>query len=237
MVGRIYIIRNTINEKVYIGQTIASLKDRWYSHLKPSIHKTRGSYKIYNAMNKYGKENFYIELLEDNIPTELLNQKEIDYIEQYDSYNNGYNSTKGGDGRVINNEYDIEAIVKAYLDGISTKELSNLYEVHPATIRRVIKTQIEIGKKSRIDEDFIKNNYKEMTIKQMAEHCSVNEITIRRRMKELGLAKRRVYITQREIDIEAILEDKKTMTMKQLVEKYDISETSLRRLINGVNKV
>lgn len=76
-----------------------------------------------------------------------------------------------------------------------------------------------------------------MSIKQLAEYCGVNEITIRRRMKELGLAKRRTYITQREVDIEAMLEDKKTMTMKQLVEKYDISESSLRRLINGVSKV
>lgn len=235
--GLIYIIKNTVNDKVYIGQTTLSLEDRWKSHLKPSVHKTRGTYKIYNAMNKYGKENFYVELLEDDIPIDLLNEKEIEYIELYDSYYNGYNSTKGGDGRIVNKEYDVDEIIQSYLSGVSTKELSELYNVHPATIRRVIKTKLKMGKKSRIDEDFIKDNYRVLTIAEMALHCGVNEITIRRRMKELGLSKRRVYVTQREIDMDSIIEDKKTMTMKELVEKYDISETSLRRLIKEAKKV
>lgn len=235
--GLIYIIKNTVNDKVYIGQTALSLEDRWKSHLKPSVHKTRGTYKIYNAMNKYGKENFYVELLEDDIPIDLLNEKEIEYIELYDSYYNGYNSTKGGDGRIVNKEYDVDEIIQSYLSGVSTKELSELYNVHPVTIRRVIKTKLKMGKKSRIDEDFIKDNYRVLTIAEMALHCGVNEITIRRRMKELGLSKRRVYVTQREIDMDSIIEDKKTMTMKELVEKYDISETSLRRLIKEAKKV
>ena len=235
--GLIYIIKNTVNDKVYIGQTTLSLEDRWKSHLKPSVHKTRGTYKIYNAMNKYGKENFYVELLEDDIPIDLLNEKEIEYIELYDSYYNGYNSTKGGDGRIVNKEYDVDEIIQSYLSGVSTKELSELYNVHPVTIRRVIKTKLKMGKKSRIDEYFIKDNYRVLTIAEMALHCGVNEITIRRRMKELGLSKRRVYVTQREIDMDSIIEDKKTMTMKELVEKYDISETSLRRLIKEAKKV
>lgn len=95
-------------------------------------------------MNKYGKENFYVELLEDDIPIDLLNEKEIEYIELYDSYYNGYNSTK---------------------------ELSELYNVHPVTIRRVIKTKLKMGKKSRIDEDFIKDNYRVLTIAEMAHYC------------------------------------------------------------------
>ena len=235
--GLIYIIKNTVNDKVYIGQTTLSLEDRWKSHLKPSVHKTRDTYKIYNAMNKYGKENFYVELLEDDIPIDLLNEKEIEYIELYDSYYNGYNSTKGGDGRIVNKEYDVDEIIQSYLSGVSTKELSELDNVHPVTIRRVIKTKLKMGKKSRIDEDFIKDNYRVLTIAEMALHCGVNEITIRRRMKELGLSKRRVYVTQREIDMDSIIEDKKTMTMKELVEKYDISETSLRRLIKEAKKV
>lgn len=235
--GLIYIIKNTVNDKVYIGQTTLSLEDRWKSHLKPSVHKTRGTYKIYNAMNKYGKENFYVELLEDDIPIDLLNEKEIEYIELYDSYYNGYNSTKGGDGRIVNKEYDVDEIIQSYLLGVSTKELSELYNVHPITIRRVIKTKLKMGKKSRIDEDFIKDNYRVLTIAEMALHCGVSEITIIRRMKELGLSKRRVYVTQREIDMDSIIEDKKTMTMKELVEKYDISETSLRRLIKEAKKV
>ena len=66
--GSIYIIRNTINDKVYIGQTTMTVMERFKNHLKPSTCKQRSTYKLYNAMNKYGKENFYVETLESNIP-------------------------------------------------------------------------------------------------------------------------------------------------------------------------
>ena len=87
-----------------------------------------------------------------------------------------------------------------------------------------------------------KIEYAKEKVIEFVEYCGgvenvVNEITIRRRMKELGLAKRRTYVTQREIDMDSIIEDKKTMTMKELVEKYDISETTLRRLIKEAKKV
>lgn len=60
----IYIIKNKINSKVYIGQTCQSPHERFMQHMKPSVCKQRGTYKIYNAINKYGKENFYYEVLE-----------------------------------------------------------------------------------------------------------------------------------------------------------------------------
>ena len=90
----IYIIKNKINKKVYIGQTCQSPKERFAQHMKPSTHKTRGSYKLYNAIKKYGKENFYFEVLEKNISKKEIDEKEIYYINLYDSYYNGYNSTK-----------------------------------------------------------------------------------------------------------------------------------------------
>ena len=45
-----------------------AVKDRIAAHFKPSVAKLRGTYKLYNAINKYGKENFYYEILEENIP-------------------------------------------------------------------------------------------------------------------------------------------------------------------------
>lgn len=46
-------------------------------HMKPSTCKQRGSYKIYNAINKYGKENFYYEILEQNIDEDLIKYKHL----------------------------------------------------------------------------------------------------------------------------------------------------------------
>lgn len=183
--GLIYIIRNSINEKVYIGQTIMSLEDRWKTHLKPSVSKQRGNYKIYNAMNKYGKENFYCEILEDDIPIEELNNKEIYYIEKYDSFENGYNSTKGGDGSFINKDYDIENILSKYKSGVSATQISKEYGVSHTTIDRILHVNnIETRKDGRkifdcmLDEivEFANNH----TYKEIASLYNVNEKTIRR---------------------------------------------------------
>ncbi len=56
--GSIYIIKNTINDKVYIGQTTMTVHERFMSHKKPCVLKQRSTYKLYNAMNKYGSDNF-----------------------------------------------------------------------------------------------------------------------------------------------------------------------------------
>ena len=196
--GSIYIITNSINDKVYIGQTTMSIDDRWKSHLKPSTLKQKGSYKLYNAMNKYGKENFSCKVLETNIPVEELNDKEIYYIEQYDSFYNGYNSTKGGDGRVINNDYDIDEIVSQYLAGNSTRTIAKQYNVHSVTIERVLRAQNIVLRPdgSKLSDDMLDNIISlthTHTYKEIAEIYKVNEKTIRRFLIKHGFRQRKIY--------------------------------------------
>lgn len=66
--GCIYIIKNKINNKVYIGQTMQSVEERYKQHLKSC--RCKQHYKIYRAMNKYGVDNFYYEILERDIKEE-----------------------------------------------------------------------------------------------------------------------------------------------------------------------
>ena len=94
MKGSIYIIRNTINDKVYIGQTTQTIGIRFTNHKMAS--RTGEDTKFYRAMRKHGEENFYPELLEQ-VEVEDLNDREKYWIKYYDSYYNGYNSTLGGD--------------------------------------------------------------------------------------------------------------------------------------------
>lgn len=94
MLGIIYKITNIINSKVYIGQTIRPLKIRWYEHCQ-SINNEKYQMIIKRAIHKYGKENFTIESIEE-CDQQLLNQREKYWISYYDSYENGYNSTLGG---------------------------------------------------------------------------------------------------------------------------------------------
>ena len=193
--GTIYIIKNTINDKVYIGQTTMSVHERWKAHLKPSTHKLKGKYKLYNAMNKYGKENFYYEILEENVPIDELNQREIDYIAQYDSYFNGYNSTKGGDGRYFNNDLDCETIEKLYLDGVSTVKLGEIYGVHGITICRTLRSRgikLRVDRRKLTDEQFpeIKELLQTHSYREVAEKYNVHTRTVSRFASKHGFRKR-----------------------------------------------
>ena len=90
----IYIIKNTINNKVYIGQAINTHK-RFISHCsRAKINNDKSP--IHDAINKYGKENFYYEILESQIPN--YNEREQYWIKYYNSLvPYGYNLLKGGD--------------------------------------------------------------------------------------------------------------------------------------------
>lgn len=175
-----------------------SLHDRWLAHLKPSTSKRKGKYKIYNAMNKYGKENFTCEILEDNVLIDDLNKKEIYYIEKYNSFINGYNSTKGGDGRVINNKYDIEKIVYDYKSGKTSSEIAKEYGVCSTTIARVLHSQnIKMrkgGKKLTVDMlDDITKLASTNTYNKVAEIYNVDPKTIRRFLIKHNFRKRKPY--------------------------------------------
>ena len=94
MNGFIYIIKNTVNGKVYIGQTRNSVDQRWKEHLR---HAQYGDQVINRAMKKYGVDKFYVETLEI-CDVEDLDEREMYYIDLYDSTDKskGYNVSIGG---------------------------------------------------------------------------------------------------------------------------------------------
>ena len=97
----IYKITNKINNKIYIGMTTKDIEVRWKQHLKVSKNKNNKNYRlIHKAILKYGIENFIFEKLyeTDVINLEHLKELEIKYIKEYNSFESGYNLTKGGDG-------------------------------------------------------------------------------------------------------------------------------------------
>ncbi len=92
MVG-IYKITNTVNGKCYIGQS-RDIEARWKKHL--SVYKSSPDWELYRAFKKYGISKFTFEIIEECQINEL-NEREIYWIAQYDSFNNGYNMTLGGE--------------------------------------------------------------------------------------------------------------------------------------------
>ena len=95
--GIIYKFTCKITGKSYVGQTTKNrLKTRINRHKTCNLNL-----HFYNARDKYGWDNFEFSIIEDHISLDekdLLNNREIYWIEYYDSFRNGYNSTKGGDG-------------------------------------------------------------------------------------------------------------------------------------------
>lgn len=96
----VYKITNKINNKVYIGITSKGISARWKEHLYNAEHGC--PFKLHNALRKYGKENFTIELIDFCNSWEELTEKEKFYIAQYRSTEDefGYNLTEGGDGTI-----------------------------------------------------------------------------------------------------------------------------------------
>lgn len=87
-------------KKYYIGQTSRSVSARAGSN-GSGYHKydENNKSKFANSIRKWGWDSFELTIVEENIKNQCeLNEKEIYYISLYDSYNNGYNSTEGGDG-------------------------------------------------------------------------------------------------------------------------------------------
>lgn len=110
--GIIYKIENIINHKVYIGQTIEQngFNGRYCCNGKGiervyNYHKNRKNRNadynphLLNAIEKYGFDSFIVdEVFDVALSPDELNDKEMFYIKQFDSFYNGYNRTLGGDG-------------------------------------------------------------------------------------------------------------------------------------------
>ena len=98
IISGIYKIENKINHHIYIGQSV-HIYSRW------KYHKYEGHWinnYLYNAFKKYGIENFDFSIIEIVPPNkDILNEREKYWIKYYDSYNNGYNLTEGGDSSTV----------------------------------------------------------------------------------------------------------------------------------------
>ena len=93
----IYSITNLVNGKVYVGQTRQGLTRRQYEHIS-RFNLGERDHKLYQAMRKYGIENFKFEVLLHCFDTKYLDEMEVLFIKQFNSFNRGYNMTCGGDG-------------------------------------------------------------------------------------------------------------------------------------------
>lgn len=188
MNGFIYIIRNTINNKVYIGQTRTSVSQRWAEHLR---HARYGEQVINRAMRKYGVDKFYIETLEI-CDIKYLDEREIYYIDLYNSTDKsrGYNVSIGGSTpRFKRKVLSISDLVHFYVDeNFTLEEIANKFKVS----RYIISTELKNAgvtirdrhksaeRVSKVKVEVIKEAIKNTTsLRQAAKYAGVKYSTFR----------------------------------------------------------
>ena len=156
----IYCITNIINNKKYVGKTTQSIEERFREHCKDSQRERCNKRPLYDAMNKYGIENFQISLLEEVEDETLLSEKEIYWLKELNTYGSyGYNASKGGDGTIL---YDYTEIIDLYNLGYTPQQISTKLGCCKDTILKVLKSKgIKVRKSTekRIDQFDLAGNY------------------------------------------------------------------------------
>ena len=158
--GYIYCITNLINRKKYVGKTTSTIEKRFKEHCRDSRKERCNKRPLYDAMNKYGIENFKIDKLEYIKDDNLLANREKYWIKKLNTWGHtGYNASKGGDGKIL---YNYKEIINLYKIGYSQKQISEKIGCCTHTISKILKTNNIVirGGRSKIILQFDKqSNY------------------------------------------------------------------------------
>lgn len=156
--GYIYCITNLINSKKYVGKTTSNLKRRFREHCSDAFKERCEKRPLYDAMRKYGIENFRIQELEYVEDDALLSEREIYWINELETYGcRGYNATKGGDGSIL---YDHTEIIELYNLGYSPNNIANKMKCDVSTVYKVLKAQgMKVSKLKKVDQYDMAGNY------------------------------------------------------------------------------
>ncbi|MDC7994039.1 NUMOD1 domain-containing DNA-binding protein [Altibacter sp. HG106] len=102
----IYKSTNIETGMIYVGVTTKNLESRIKDHIQKS-NSNKGHY-FQEAIGTYGPEAFNWEEIDTTSSRDELAQIEKQYIEQYNSYRNGYNSDSGGGFKKTVYQYSID---------------------------------------------------------------------------------------------------------------------------------
>ena len=200
----LYKITCTVNQKVYIGQTVQPDK-RWYQHRHQAANPTQ---VIAYAIKKHGAENFIFEIIAVCKMQEDANYLEEYLINQYDCLaknGKGYNISLGGMVAPKTEEW------KAHMSKVMTGK--------SGTYGHLGKNHSEVSKQ-KISEALTGLPAWNKGLPTEKQPLYGKHLTDEHKAK-VGLANRKGRLS--DDTVRAIREDYKTLTSKQIAEKYSIS--------------
>ena len=139
MITGIYKITNKVNGHSYIGQSVDILA-RWGVHRRVYNNPEYDTYPLYRAIRKYGIDNFNFDVIEE-CSKEQLNEREIYWINYYNTFFDGYNQTTGGESAGHPMKLQPEELKKIDDTLLNTqltqKEIANLFNVSEEMIQGI----------------------------------------------------------------------------------------------------
>ena len=204
----IYKITNLINGKCYIGQTTDS--KRRFSEHKAKSYGSEKNKVLYYAFDKYGLNNFSFEVIEEQI--ENYNEREKYWIRYYDSFENGYNQTEGGEEPPLNIGENSPFATH------TQKEVDYVFD----QILNTSKQLKEIAKETGYDYSTIKRIQAGTLWRKENLQYPLRKETGRKYQKERA---------------DMIIEDliNTSLTQKQIAEKYGCARSTVTAINNGNN--
>ena len=225
MIG-IYKIENTLNHKVYIGQSV-HIELRWKEHCRPSCNSVIGK-----AIKQDGKENFTFQILEE-CDIEQLDELELFYIKKFNSVvPNGYNVTDYIDGKPTLYIYYDQEILNNIVNDLKENKLTILemcekYDLTKSTIYRINNGETHINQNLTYPIRALdKGN------KHYCEKCGT-EIT-----RAANLCKQCYALSHRKVDrpIKGELKELiRKYSFTKIGEIYGVSDNAVRKWCKGYN--
>ena len=243
----IYMIKNMINGKVYIGQAV-NIDKRWQEHKNDLNGNRHINTHLQRAWNKYGADNFIFNIVEE-CPKDELNDREIYYIAQYKAHNMkyGYNKTYGGESGRQTDE------IRAKISKNTKKALGN-----PVVRAKMSKSKAILSKEEvlQIVELFITKHYsmnklgKMFNVDTAAIASIINNQTFHIYDNEINTVLAKYNLTR--VDLKGMkrkANNKKKLSKKdvlniinlylygysqrKIAKMYNMSDVQIGRLING----
>ena len=227
----VYKITNTLNGKVYIGQTVDYRKRKvgHFSYLRRNAHRNR---YLQKSFNKYGESSFKMEIIKECAVDEL-DKLEIYYMRKYNSIDKtlGYNMVIGGNTNKSFPDYIRQKMSRSQRGRIISEEhrkrIGKWHKgktISPKDIEKANKTkkdnQIQWGETN--PNAVLTNDDVEKLIKDM-----LNGLTVEDVMKKYKCSRQTVYGITRNRTYKAILPNLR----KKL---YNLNEENKKNTLNKI---